>query len=57
MSLTPCALAQLPFKADALEPYLSTEQMTQHHDKHLRNYIDSLNKQITNQYLLLNPKP
>ena len=31
---------------DALEPYISKEIMTLHHDKHYQTYVDNLNKAL-----------
>lgn len=36
-------LPLLPYKYDALEPYISTEIMKLHHDKHHQSYVDGLN--------------
>ena len=33
----------LPYSYDALEPYISKETMTLHHDKHYANYVKNLN--------------
>lgn len=37
-------LPPLPYAYDALEPYISTEIMRLHHDKHHQSYVDGLNK-------------
>ncbi|MFT4413153.1 superoxide dismutase [Fredinandcohnia humi] len=37
-------LPPLPYSYDALEPYISSEIMRLHHDKHHRSYVDGLNK-------------
>jgi len=37
-------LPELPYSYDALEPVISKEIMTLHHDKHHRAYVDNLNK-------------
>ncbi|WP_042346267.1 superoxide dismutase [Bacillus massiliigorillae] len=37
-------LPPLPYNYDALEPYISTEIMKLHHDKHHQAYVDGLNK-------------
>lgn len=37
-------LPPLPYRYDALEPYISREIMELHHDKHHRSYVDGLNK-------------
>ena len=34
----------LPYSYDALEPYMDAETLHYHHDKHLKTYIDNLNK-------------
>jgi Fe-Mn family superoxide dismutase len=36
-------LPPLPYPADALEPYIDTETMTLHHDKHHAAYVNGLN--------------
>lgn len=37
-------LPPLPYPYDALEPYISSEIMKLHHDKHHRSYVEGLNK-------------
>lgn len=39
-------LPQLPYELDALEPVISKRTMEFHYGKHLRTYIDNLNKLI-----------
>ncbi len=39
-------LPKLPYRADALEPFLSKQTLETHHGKHHRGYIDKLNKLI-----------
>lgn len=38
------ALPELPFKKNALEPHMSEEQLTIHHDKHHQGYVTGANK-------------
>lgn len=40
----------LPYEYSGLEPYIDTQTMHLHHDKHLQTYVDNLNK-------LLEPYP
>ncbi|HCU58466.1 MAG TPA: superoxide dismutase [Alphaproteobacteria bacterium] len=40
-------LAPLPFSKNALEPYMSEQTLTFHHDKHHQTYVDNLNKLIS----------
>ncbi|ERS95651.1 hypothetical protein HMPREF1624_07725 [Sporothrix schenckii ATCC 58251] len=42
------ALPPLPYPYDALEPHISAEIMTLHHDKHHQAYISNLNALLTN---------
>lgn len=37
-------LLPLPYKYDALEPYISEQIMRLHHDEHHQSYVDGLNK-------------
>lgn len=37
-------LSELPFPTDALEPIISVQTLGFHHGKHLRGYVDNLNK-------------
>ena len=39
-------LPELPYKQDALEPYISAKTMNFHYGKHHKAYIDNLNKLI-----------
>ena len=42
----PFALPPLPYAYDALEPYVDEATMHFHHDKHLKTYVDNLNKAL-----------
>ena len=39
-------LSPLPYRYDALEPFIDEETMRLHHDKHHQSYIDNVNKAI-----------
>ncbi|WP_456448226.1 superoxide dismutase, partial [Thiolapillus sp.] len=39
-------LPVLPFAKDALEPHISAETLSYHHDRHHATYVDNLNKLI-----------
>ena len=39
----PFKLMPLPYDYDALEPYMDTETLHYHHDKHQKAYVDNLN--------------
>lgn len=39
----PFVLPPLPYPYEALNPYIDTETMHYHHDKHFKTYIDKLN--------------
>lgn len=39
-------LMKLPFEYDALEPHMSKETLTYHHDKHHQTYVNKLNELI-----------
>jgi Fe-Mn family superoxide dismutase len=41
-------LPDLPYAYDALEPYISKETLTFHHDKHHAGYVNNLNNLIKN---------
>ena len=40
------SLPALPYAYDALEPYIDTQTMQIHHDKHHQAYVDNLNKAL-----------
>ncbi|NBU69250.1 MAG: superoxide dismutase [Verrucomicrobia bacterium] len=42
----PFTLPPLPYKPNALEPYIDAETMTLHHDKHHAAYVNNLNKAL-----------
>lgn len=42
----PFELLPLPYAYDALEPYIDAETMRFHHDRHLKTYVDNLNKAL-----------
>ena len=42
----PFNVEPLEYAYDALEPYISKEIMTLHHDKHYQTYVDNLNKAL-----------
>ena len=42
-------LANLPYKYDELEPFIDTQTMTIHHDKHHAAYVTNLNAAIEKQ--------
>lgn len=39
-------LPELPYAADALQPYIDARTMEIHHDRHNRAYVDNLNKAL-----------
>lgn len=39
----------LPYAYDALEPYISTETLQYHHDKHFTSYVENLNKVLASR--------
>jgi len=41
-------LAPLPYAYDALEPFIDTETMHLHHDKHHQTYVNNLNAALAN---------
>lgn len=43
----PFTLRPLPYAYDALEPYIDTNTMYFHHDKHLAAYVDNLNNALS----------
>lgn len=45
----PFELSPLPYPYNALEPYIDTETVRIHHDKHFKKYVDNLNE-ILSQY-------
>ena len=42
----PFQLPPLPYAYDALEPFVDTETMHLHHDKHFASYVEGLNKAL-----------
>ena len=42
----PFELQPLPYPYDALEPHIDMETLHFHHDKHLKTYVDNLNKAL-----------
>jgi Fe-Mn family superoxide dismutase len=42
----PFTLPPLPYSYDALEPYVDTQTMHLHHDKHHQTYVNNLNKAV-----------
>lgn len=46
-------LPELPYPYGALEPYIDTETMKIHHDKHHAAYVDNLNKVLEGRETLL----
>lgn len=44
----PFVLNKLEYDYSDLEPYIDTETMIIHHNKHLKTYIDNLNKSLSN---------
>lgn len=42
----PFTYEPLPYEYDALEPYIDTETMHYHHDKHYKAYVDKLNAAV-----------
>ena len=40
-------MMELPYKKEALEPYISAETMNYHYGKHYKTYVDNLNKLIS----------
>jgi Fe-Mn family superoxide dismutase len=45
------SLPALPYVEDALEPVLSAETLTLHHDKHHRKYVDTMNQLLEKEPL------
>lgn len=43
----PFKLMPLPYEYQDLEPYIDTQTVTIHHSKHLKTYVDNLNKALT----------
>lgn len=42
----PFTVKPLPYAYDALEPYISAQIMHLHHDRHLKTYVENLNKAL-----------
>jgi Fe-Mn family superoxide dismutase len=51
-STGPFALPPLPYGYDALEPYIDTETMHLHHDKHHAAYVAKLNEAVAKEHSL-----
>lgn len=49
----PFTLPNLPYAANALEPYIDTMTMEIHHGRHHKAYVDNLNKALEGQTALL----
>lgn len=47
-------LKPLPYSYDALEPYIDAQTVEIHHNKHLKTYVDNLNKALENHPNLWN---
>ncbi len=45
-SASPHVLPPLPYAGNALEPVISAKTLSFHHDKHHKNYVDTLNKLV-----------
>jgi len=48
----PFTLPPLPYAYDALEPYIDTQTMQIHHDKHHQAYVNNLNKALAGDPVL-----
>ena len=42
----PFMLEPLPYSYNDLEPYIDTKTVEVHHDRHLKTYVDNLNKAL-----------
>jgi len=49
-------LPQLPYKYDALKPFLDTQTMQLHHGKHHQTYVDKLNEALKKYPLIADKK-
>ena len=47
----PIRLPSLPYKLDALEPYLSEETLQYHYGKHHKGYVSNANRLVTDTRL------
>ena len=51
-TVTTHTLPDLPYAYDALQPFMSTETLEYHHDKHHQAYVTNGNKLMLHQSLM-----